>query len=248
MTIKTIAFDGDDTLWHHENYFEDAEHKFHVLMNEIGDYPQALEAVKSQHIATLPLWGYGVKSFTLAMIQTALSLTNDNIAGQYIHKIMDIGQSLYQHPVILLDHVADTIQRLHGKYQLVLISKGDLMAQQMKIAQSRLAPFFDLIEIVSEKDPDTYHKILKHDRINPKQFVMVGNSIKSDILPVLSIGGQAIHIPYHKTWEFERAEIDSSNDRNHYITLPTMKDLPDLLELYNQQDLENLSDVLHASA
>lgn len=242
MTIKTIAFDGDDTLWHHENYFEHAESQFHALMNEIGDYPQALEAVKNQHIATLPLWGYGVKSFTLSMIETALTLTGDTISGASLHKILEIGKSLYQHPVILLDHVATTVQALHGKYRLVLITKGDMFAQQTKIAQSNLAPFFDIIEVVSEKDEDTYHKILKRDRINPKEFIMVGNSIKSDILPVLAIGGQGVHIPYHMTWQFERAEVKDKNEKA-YITLPSMKDLPALVEAYNADDCRYLSEV-----
>lgn len=239
--IKTIAFDGDDTLWHHENYFENAEERFHVLMNELGHYPEAKETVKKQHIESLPLWGYGVKSFTLTMIETALKLTDGAISGNDIGRVLDIGRSLYEHPVILLDHVATTIQALHGKYSLVLITKGDLFAQQTKIAQSHLAPFFDTIEVVSEKDPDTYHKIMVRDRMNPKEFVMVGNSIKSDILPVLSLGAQAVHIPYHITWQFERTELDNTRSKN-FITLPSMEKLPQILDQFNQSNKQSLAD------
>ena len=241
--IKTIAFDGDDTLWHHENYFEEAEHRFHAVMNDLGDYPQALESVKTQHIAGLGLWGYGVKSFTIAMIETALALTEDKIDGVHIHQLLDIGRSLYQHPVILLNHVATTIQALHGKYKLMLITKGDLFAQQMKISQSKLAPFFDFIEVVSEKDIETYQKILKRDQINPNEFVMVGNSMKSDVLPPLAIGAQAVHIPYQTTWQFERADV-AEDKRHSFITLPTMKDLPRLITLYNESGKASLADIV----
>jgi putative hydrolase of the HAD superfamily len=228
MKITTIGFDGDDTLWHHANYFAETEHKFHVLMNELGDYPDAEDQVKALHIANIPLWGYGVKSFTLSMIETANNLTSGEISGRYIKRIMEIGRSLYEHPVILLDHVAETIQNLQGKYRLILITKGDLLAQELKIAQSKLAPFFEGIEIVSEKDIETYQRIFKRYGVNPAETVMVGNSVKSDILPPLEIGANAIHIPYQFNWKHEVVELDEEEQKK-FLVLPTIQNLPEAL-------------------
>jgi putative hydrolase of the HAD superfamily len=242
MKIKTIAFDGDDTLWHHENYFSEARQKFNSLMNELGDFPNAGEVADAQHISNLPLWGYGVRSFTLSMIEAAISMTNGSIDGNNIKHIMEIGRSLYQHPVILLDHVAETIQELQTKYRLVLITKGDLVAQEIKISQSKLGPFFETIEIVSEKDVETYQRIFKRHGINPKECIMVGNSVKSDIIPPVQLGAQAVHIPYHSTWLFERAEV-AQTDQGKFIVLPTMKELVSIIERFENSDRTSLAEI-----
>jgi putative hydrolase of the HAD superfamily len=224
MKITTIGFDGDDTLWHHENYFAETKTEFHRLMNELGHYPDAEDRVSEREIANIPLWGYGVKSFTLAMVETAIALTNGKISGTDINRIMDIGRSLYQHPIILLDHVAETIQGLQGKYRLLLITKGDLFAQEMKISQSKLAPFFEGIEIVSEKDTETYRRIFKRYNAAPEELIMVGNSIKSDIIPPLELGANAIHIPYHMTWKHENVDAEETIEKK-FLVIPTIKDL-----------------------
>jgi putative hydrolase of the HAD superfamily len=229
MKITTIAFDGDDTLWHHENYFSETKARFHTLMNELGDYPDAEEQASERHIANIPLWGYGVKSFTLAMVETAITLTSGKIIGSDIERIMDIGRSLYEHPVILLDHVAETIQALHGQYRLLLITKGDLLAQEMKIAQSKLAPFFEGIEIVSEKNVETYERVFKRYGLKAGEVLMVGNSVKSDILPPIMLGAQAIHIPYYVTWKYEQVET-TETEQGKFMVLPDIKELPRALQ------------------
>lgn len=228
MTIKTIAFDGDDTLWHHESYFEGAKQRFHDIMNQIGHYPDAADQVDLKHIQDLKLWGYGVKGFTLTMIETAITLTNGTITGQQIKEIFDLGKETYLHPITLLDHVRETLIKLRGRYFLLLITKGDLVAQEMKIAQSGLADFFDGIEIVSEKDISSYQRILKRYEIIPNEFVMVGNTIRSDILPPLQIGAKAIHIPYHTSWHFETPEV-AEIEKSRFTVLPSMEKLPDII-------------------
>lgn len=229
MTLRAIAFDGDDTLWHHDSFFVEARKQFHDVMNELGDFPDAHEIADRTHIQNIPLWGYGVKSSTLSMVEAAITMTNGTITGDYIQRILNIGQMLYQHPIILLDHVTQTIQGLQGRYQILMITKGDLLAQQMKIAQSNLAPFFEAIEIVSEKDPETYDKIFQRYHLQPEEVIMIGNSVKSDILPVLELGGQAIHIPYQSTWQLEKADIPALFE-NNYVTLPNMHDVLHIID------------------
>jgi putative hydrolase of the HAD superfamily len=228
MTIKTIAFDGDDTLWHHQNYFEGMIKRFNDAMNRFGHYPDAGKLVDVNHIADLKLWGYGVKGFTLTMIETAIKMTDGKITGDQLYEIFNIGKEAYLHPVRLLDHVRETVATLHGKYFLLVITKGDLMAQEMKIAQSGLASLFDGIEIVSEKDERTYERIFKRYAIDPAEFVMVGNTIRSDILPPLHLGAHAIHIPYHTSWHFETPEIAEA-DKGRFTVLPSMEKLPEVI-------------------
>lgn len=229
MTPALIAFDGDDTLWHHDNYFREAIEKFHFLVNEWGDYPDARSQLDDQHIKDLSLWGYGVKGLILTMMQLALTMTNGRLDGTQMQQILDIGRSLYLHPVQLLDHVLPTVTALHQRFQLMLITKGDLVAQEMKISQSGLAGFFDVIEIVSEKDTETYRKIFKRARVDPKDVIMIGNTLRSDVLPSIRAGAQAVHIPYQSSWHHEVAEVAES-DKNSFITLSDMRDLPKILD------------------
>ncbi len=240
MTITTIAFDGDDTLWHHENYFLEAKERLHALVNEYGDYPDALEKMDAQHIANLPVWGYGVKSHMLSTIEAALRMAGDNLPASAIAQILEIGKELHQHPVHLLDGVAETIGKLNERYGLILITKGDLTAQEMKITRSGIAPYFDAVEIVSEKNEATYERIFKRYQLRPEEVVMVGNSIKSDILPVVRLGGQAIHIPYHTSWAFEEAEV-AETDKEKFIVLPSMRDVPRFLEKLEKSGQDKLS-------
>lgn len=246
MTITTIAFDGDDTLWHHENFFREATQEFHNYMNTLGSFPDALERLDAKHIEDLALWGYGVKGLTLSMIELAINLTEGRITGEQIQTIFNIGKRTHQHPVILLDHVAETIGKLSDRYHLLLITKGDLIAQEMKITKSGLAEFFDGIEIVSEKDVPTYEKIFELYRLKPNEVIMVGNSIRSDILPPLKLGAQAIHIPYHTSWHFEQAEL-AETDKTNFIVLPSMKDLPDILKRLEESTEKRLTRLVHTA-
>jgi putative hydrolase of the HAD superfamily len=246
MPITTIAFDGDDTLWHHENFMEEAQDDFHNLMNSIGSYPDARKHLEDKHIADLTLWGYGVRSLVLSMIEVSINMTGGMITGDKMKEIMEIGKKLYMHPITLLEHVAETIIHLHNRYQLVLITKGDLIAQEMKISKSGLSKYFDGIEIVTEKNVETYQKILGRYKINPAEMIMVGNSIRSDILPALKIGAQAIHIPYHTSWQFEVAEV-AETDKNKFVVLPSMKSVPELLERLEKSGEKKLSDICQES-
>lgn len=230
MTIKTIAFDGDDTLWQHDNFFRTAVEHFHVIMNSVGDFPDAREQLDQKHIQDLPTWGYGVKGLILSMIELAISLTNGKISGDTIQEIFDMGRLTHLHPVILLDHAAETVKALKGQYQIILITKGDLTAQEMKVHKSGLLDFFDGVEITSEKDIPTYKKIMKRYNTDPAEFIMIGNTLRSDILPPVRLGAQGIHVPNSEmTWHFENAEVHD-NERDHFITLPSLKDVPEILE------------------
>ena len=240
MTIKTIAFDGDDTLWHHDNFFRAAIDEFHRIMNDLGDFPDAREAIDKKHISDLALWGYGVKGLTLSMIELAITLTNGAISGTDMQKIFDVGRQTHLHPVILLDHVAQTIQALQGRYKIMLITKGDLIAQEMKIHKSGLEPFFDIIEIISEKDNATYKKIMQRHQIKPEEFIMIGNSLRSDIIPPVQLGAQAIHIPYETSWHFEKM-MTTDEEKQRFITMPNMQDIPTLIEQLESSGTAELS-------
>lgn len=246
MTITTIAFDGDDTLWHHDNYFREATQEFHNYMNTLGSYPDALEALDSKHIQDIAQWGYGVMGLTLSMIELSVEMTNGKITGDQMQVIFNIGRKAHQHPVVLLDHVAETIGALNDRYQLLLITKGDLIAQEMKIHKSGLAEFFDGIEIVSEKDVPTYQKIFELYRVDPEEVIMVGNTLRSDIIPPLKLGAQAVHIPYNTSWHFEQAQVADA-DRENFVVLPSMKDLPELLEKAAQRDDSRLINALKSA-
>lgn len=247
MKITTIAFDGDDTLWHHENYFAKAKLQYQKIMDNQGNFPDAGERAWAQHVNDLPLWGYGVKSLTLSMVGAAVKMTDGRINGNAIQDILQIGRSLYQHPIILLGHVATTVQALHGRYRLFIITKGDLMAQEMKISQSKLAPFFEATEIVSEKDVSTYTRLFNRNNIDPTELLMVGNSVKSDILPVVELGAQAVHIPYELTWEHEVAEIQD-HYRDKYITLPHMGHLLEVINTLEQLGSDHITATLRSES
>lgn len=245
MTITTLAFDADDTLWHHENYFLEAKQRLHDLLNEYGSFPDAMAQMDAQHIADIPTLGYGVKSHILSCIDVAIRITNGTIPASGIARILDIGRELYQHPIVLLDGVADTIASLHasGRYRMIIITKGDLIAQEMKVTRSGLGHYFEAVEIVSEKDTDTYAKIMKRHGIKPASMIMIGNTLRSDILPPIQLGAQAIHIPYHTSWSFEEAEIAQS-DAHKFIVLPAIRDVIPLLEKLEKSKQSSLSALL----
>lgn len=216
MDIKVIAFDADDTLWVNEPYFRRTEEEF---CNLLGEYlqPHALEReLLKIEIANLPLYGYGVKGFMLSMIETALKISDKTISMEHIEKILDLGKNLLNEPIDLLDGVEEVLETLKDKYRLVVATKGDLLDQERKLKKSGLSHYFHHIEIMSEKDDTNYRKLIKHLDILPQNLLMVGNSLKSDILPVLNIGGYGIHVPYHITWQHEQIEhtIENKNFRS----------------------------------
>ncbi len=226
--IDVVALDGDDTLWHSENQFVMTQDRFKELLADHAD-PATLDARLMAHEReNLELFGYGVKGFTLSMIETAIEVTEGRIDTADIQAIIDGAKEMLQHPVDLLDGVAETVELLVRDHRVMVITKGDLFHQESKLARSGLAELFWQIEIVAEKDEPTYQRILNRYGIDPAGFVMVGNSVRSDILPVLAIGGRAVHIEYELLWEMEHAEADP--DVDGYLELDSIRDLPALLE------------------
>jgi putative hydrolase of the HAD superfamily len=211
--LKVIAFDADDTLWHNEAYFQETEKKFCILLeNYLPQHTIARELLQTE-IKNIELYGYGIKAFMLSMIETAIRITDKSIPNEAIDQIIGYGQELLNKPVDLMDGVEDVLQHLKGKYRLVMATKGDLLDQERKLKKSGLENYFHHIEIMSEKKEDDFRKLIKHQDIPPEQFAMIGNSLKSDIVPVLNLGGHAFHIPYHITWAHERVETQIKNEK-----------------------------------
>jgi len=199
-TVKIIGLDADDTLWINETLFRETEHEFFQLVKEYDVEHRLAQELLSIEIQNLPAYGFGIKGFMLSMIETALKVSGNTLPVERINNIIALGKKMMQAPVELLPEVQETLTTLQAKYRLVLVTKGDLKDQERKLAASGLEGFFHHIEIVSDKQEANYKKLLRHLDISPKDFLMVGNSLKSDILPVVSIGAHAIHIPFHTNW------------------------------------------------
>jgi putative hydrolase of the HAD superfamily len=213
MEIELIGIDADDTLWHSEGHFVETEDQFLDLIAPWVDRDTAAARLLETERRNLQIFGYGVKGFTLSMIETALALSDHKLSGLAVGKIIALGKALMDHPVELLDDVAETLDLLGERHRLVLITKGDLFHQESKVAASGVAERFAGIEIVAEKDPLTYRGVLDRMGCVPESFCMVGNSVRSDIAPVLEIGGAGIHVPYHVTWSMEHAELEEDHPR-----------------------------------
>jgi len=229
MRPKIIAFDADDTLWHNEPYFDEAQDKFCELFGGYASKQELLRLILNHQITNLPLYGFGIKAFTLSMIESALELTNHSISGQNIEKVLQIGKELLQKPVELLPNVISVLEELKGTYKLIVATKGDLKDQQSKLHRSGLGHYFHHIEVMADKQEINYQKLLKRLEIQPSEFFMIGNSLKSDVLPVLGIGGYAVHIPFHTTWEHEKISHNVVHD--NFTTLEKITEvLPILLK------------------
>jgi putative hydrolase of the HAD superfamily len=217
-----IGLDGDDTLWRNEEHFAVSQEMFRSLLLPYVESDYDLDGrLAANEKTNLELFGYGVKGFTLSMIETAIEVTGGRITGAEIQKLLDRGKEMLATPVELLPGVAEVIGALAERYPLILVTKGDLFNQEQKLARSGLGDLFWRIEIVSEKDPATYRRILARDSIDPADFVMVGNSVRSDVLPVLAIGARAVHVPAELTWVHEHAQHDGD-----VPTLASLGELP----------------------
>jgi putative hydrolase of the HAD superfamily len=228
MTPKIIAFDADDTLWHNEPYFDEAQERFCVLFQDYASSQEILGLILNHQIKNLPLYGFGIKAFTLSMIESALELTNHKISGQNIQKVIQIGKDLLQKPVELLPNVTEVLEQLKGSHKLIIATKGDLKDQHRKLHDSGIGAYFHHIEVMSDKAELDYEKMLGRLDCKAEDFLMIGNSLKSDVLPVLNIGGHAIHIPYHTTWEYEKIDFEIEHDNFKSFTniteiLPLLK-------------------------
>jgi len=224
--IEVVALDGDDTLWHSEQMFVDTQAGFRDLLAPHVDLDQAALDARLLDVErrNLSSFGYGVKAFTLSLIETAIEVTEGRIPGRDVQAILELGKALLDHPVQLLDDVLDVVDALTDRYRVMVITKGDLLHQESKVARSGLAELLWAVEIVSEKDEATYDRVLRRNGIDPATFVMVGNSVRSDVLPVLALGGRAVHVPYHVTWELEQPEEDPED--HNFPVLAAFADLP----------------------
>lgn len=226
--IKTIAFDADDTLWHNEPYFDEAQERFCQLFQDFASSQEILGSILNHQVKNLPLYGFGIKAFTLSMIETALQLTNHNISGKGIEQIMTIGKDLLQKPVELLPNVESVLLELKGKYKLIVATKGDLKDQHRKLHDSGIGAYFHHIEVLSDKTELDYEKMLGRLDLQAEEFLMIGNSLKSDVLPILNLDGYAIHIPYRTTWEYEK--IDFEIEHENFKSFASIEEILPLLQ------------------
>ncbi|AEH02479.1 HAD family hydrolase [Lacinutrix sp. 5H-3-7-4] len=226
--IKVIGFDADDTLWVNETYFREAEAEFAKLLSQFETPNKIDQELFKMEIKNLPVYGYGVKGFVLSMVEMALELSNYTVSNKTIEKILDIGKEMINKPVELLPNVEQVLKTLSQDYKLIVATKGDLLDQERKLEKSGLLQYFHHIEVLSDKKETNYTKLLKHLEIKPKSFLMVGNSLKSDVLPLTRIGAKAIHIPFHTTWAHEEVET-STNNETEYKTLSNLNELISLL-------------------
>ena len=213
MNLKVIAFDADDTLWVNEPYFRQTEERFYELLSGYSSQHTLERELLKTEIENLAIYGYGIKGFVLSMIETALRVTNNAINAGAVEKIINLGKQMLDQPIELLEGVEDVLLALKDKYRLVVATKGDLLDQERKLKKSGIGHYFHHIEIMSEKDDANYLKLIKHLDIKPDELLMVGNSLKSDILPVLNVGGYAVHVPYHITWAHEHVEDNIDNEK-----------------------------------
>ncbi len=213
MGVKVIAFDADDTLWVNEPFFREAEEKFASLLEDFLPAHSSIKELYRTEIQNLGIYGYGIKGFTLSMIETAITITHGQVTVSMIEKVMKIGREMLDKPVELLPGVEDVLKSLNGDFRIVMATKGDLLDQERKLIKSGLASHFHHIEIMSDKRSADFEKLIHHLDVAPEEFLMLGNSLKSDILPVLDLGGYAIHIPFHITWEHELVEHEVKHDR-----------------------------------
>lgn len=221
--IKVIGFDADDTLWVNETYFRETEEKFADLLEHYETKNKVDQELFRKEMENLELYGYGIKSFMLSMIESALELSNNHIGQETINEIIKLGKHMISRPVELLDGVEEVLKELEPKYRLIVLTKGDLLDQERKLDKSGLSHYFHHVEVLSDKKELNYQNLLDHLEVDVKEFLMVGNSLKSDVLPILNIGAQAVHVPFHTTWAHEEVAPEDHDD--DHITLNSIKEL-----------------------
>lgn len=224
--IQTIGLDADDTLWTNEIFFREAESKFAKLFSHLETENKLLQEIYKAEISNLDIYGYGIKGFILSMIECANLISNNNITPKQVNSILEIGKDMLNKPVELLPGVEDTLLALNSKYRLLLITKGDLLDQENKLEKSGLSKYFHHVEVVSNKKKKNYQELLGHLQIPVKEFLMIGNSLKSDVLPLIDIGAKAIHVPFHTTWEHEKVDCLKGYK---YQTVSNLKDILDFI-------------------
>ena len=227
--ITAIGFDADDTLWQNETFFRMTEKRFTELLSGHGEHEVISARLLEAERRNLKFYGFGVKGFTLSMIETAVEVTNGEVPAAVIAEILSFGRQMLQNPVETLPHVHETLEALAGRYRIILITKGDLFDQERKLAQSGLGDYFNAVEIVSDKTADTYRRIFSRHGDGPERAMMIGNSLKSDVVPAIAAGGWGVYVPHELTWVLEHEEAPEDNPRFHRIA-----DLGGLLPLLGQ--------------
>ena len=222
--IKVIGFDADDTLWVNETFFREAELEFARLLGAYETANKIDQELFKKEMDNLGLYGYGVKAFVLSMVESAIEISNGSVSNKTLSSILNIGKTMLNQPVELLDGVEDVLKTLSKKYRLILATKGDLLDQERKLEKSGLTDYFHHIEVLSDKKEANYSKLLNHLDINPSEFLMIGNSLKSDILPLVNIKAHAIHVPFHTTWAHEQVTEEETNGKA-YKTVSSLRDI-----------------------
>ena len=229
MSVRVVGFDGDDTLWHSETLFHVTQGEFHELLERHVPEADADRRLAEMELKNLGIYGYGVKSFTLSMLETAIELTEGQIPASDLKVILGWGKRMLMEPTELLEGVEETLHKLSPSYDLLLITKGDLFDQESKLAQSGLGDLFLGVEILTEKNVDSYRGVFRRRSIQPKDFVMVGNSLRSDVVPVVSLGGHAVHIPYEVTWHHEHVPEEELPSEG-WQRISSIRELPAILD------------------
>ncbi|QGG89473.1 HAD hydrolase-like protein [Agrobacterium sp. MA01] len=225
--VSVIGFDADDTLWQNEQYYKLTEHHFRSLLSEFAEGEHVSERLLEAEKRNLAHYGFGIKGFTLSMIETALEITEGRVPSSVISEILGIGRDLLSHPVECLPHARDTLEALSGRYFLVLITKGDLFDQERKLAQSGLGDYFDAVEIVSDKTATTYRRVFGKHGEGPERSMMIGNSLKSDIVPAIAAGAWGVFVPHELTWVLEH--VDKPEEAPRFREIPDLGHVPDLV-------------------
>jgi len=222
-SVKVVGFDADDTLWVNETYFREAEEAFASMLDGFETKNKIDQELFKMEMKNLELYGYGIKGFVLSMVESALELSNNTVSQATITELLTLGKKMIAHPVELLDGVKEVLEGLSDKYRLIVLTKGDLLDQERKIERSGLSKYFHHIEVLSDKKEENYRNLLDHLEINVKEFLMIGNSLKSDVLPLLKIGAKAVHVPFHTTWQHE--EVTVEDDDFKYLKINKLSDI-----------------------
>lgn len=221
--IKVVGFDADDTLWVNETYFREAEEKFTTLLENYETKNKIDQELFKMEMNNLELYGYGIKGFMLSMIESAMELSNNTISSETITEILNLGKEMITKPVELLEGVEEVLGALAEKYRLIVLTKGDLLDQERKLERSGLVKYFHHVEVLSDKKEANYKHLLDHLEISTNEFLMIGNSLKSDVLPILNIGARAVHVPFHTTWAHEQVVLEEQF--NNHLTINTLSDI-----------------------
>ncbi|QLG46477.1 HAD family hydrolase [Costertonia aggregata] len=221
--IKVIGFDADDTLWVNETYFREAEEHFAQLLENYETKNKIDQELFKMEMQNLEIYGYGIKGFLLSMIESALDLSNNTVSQATLAQILNLGKEMISRPVELLEGVTHVLEQLQDKYRLIVLTKGDLLDQERKLEKSGLSQYFHHVEVLSDKKEENYKNLLDHLEINVKEFLMIGNSLKSDVLPIIGLGANAVHVPFHTTWAHEKVPVEEQT--GNYLTLNSITEI-----------------------